>query len=82
MIRARNGFLVATPLMAACDASGASPGELTIETDTSGSFPVITSSGVPRDWNLELVTSIGPESLVESGSPNERRRLVRCDRRR
>ena len=76
MTHAWKAFLVAPLVIASCDTSSAPLGDLTTDVDTSGPYPVVTSSGIPPDWNLELIVSIGPKSLLETGTPDEFGRVV------
>ena len=49
----------------------ASPSDLTIISDTVGNVIHVTNSGTPPLARLELVESIGPTTLTDTGSPEE-----------
>lgn len=67
------GAIVATALAAACDQqrAGSERGDLATTFDTLGSVVHVTNTGMPPDWRLEPVVSIGPRSVTEQETPNE-----------
>lgn len=68
-------ILVAT-LAAACNpdrdsAAGEASAPVATTIDTIGSVVHVTSTGVPPQWQLTQVASIGPETLMEEETPEE-----------
>ena len=62
-------------LLAACGSGTDSAGDptpgVTTTIDTVDGTVRVTNSGTPPEWRLTRVTSIGPESLSGTGSPDE-----------
>ena len=47
------------------------PGDLTISVDTVGNIVHTNNTGTPPGWRLVPVVSIGPQSVAETGAPEE-----------
>ena len=59
-------------LLVACGQdSPSSPGNLTTTFDTINGVVHVSNTGDPPEWRLTQVVSIGPESITETGAPDE-----------
>ena len=63
--------LAATLLTGCAPDAATPPGDLTTTIDTINGAVHVANSGTPPHWQLTQVASIGPQSLSETGSPDE-----------
>ena len=63
--------LAATLLTGCAPDAATPPADLTTTIDTVNGAVHVTSSGTPPQWQLTQVASIGPQSLSDTGSPDE-----------